>query len=68
MSKVHLHTEQFDGHPHAWCGRGSDAVLSGKFEATEPKLRCKICEREWFPYGQPKWHYRAAVNRVEGLK
>lgn len=64
--KVHLHDEQFDGHPHPWCGRGSSAEPSGVFEATEPKLRCVFCDREWFPYGQPDWHL-AGARRLLGF-
>ncbi len=62
--KIHLHDEQFDGHPHAWCGRGSTAVPSDVFEATEPALRCALCDREWFPYGQPDRHRKHAANRL----
>lgn len=62
--KVHLHDEQFDGHPHPWCGRGTVAVSSLWFEATEPAQRCKICEREWFPHGQPEWHQQQAARRI----
>ena len=62
--KIHLHDEQFDGHPHPWCGRGSKDVTSDTFEATAPSLRCHYCAREWFPRGQPEWHYRAAVARL----
>ncbi len=58
--KTHLHSEQFDGAPHPWCGRGSKAVVSDVFEATEPALRCRLCEREWFPNGQPEWHLHTA--------
>lgn len=61
--KVHLHEEQFDGVMHPWCGRGKSAVGSDAFEATAPALRCRYCDREWFPHGQPDWHYRQAVAR-----
>lgn len=67
--KVHLHDDQFDGHPHPWCGRGDAAVASDQFEATSPELRCSFCDREWFPNGQPDWHLlaaRAAVNNNAG--
>lgn len=60
MPKIHNHSEQFDGHPHSWCGRGTTAVPSDQFEATDPKLRCRVCERDWFPSGQPSWHLAAA--------
>lgn len=60
--RVHIHSEQFDGALHPWCGRGSTAVPSKQFEATNPKLRCKICERDWFPDGQPDWHRNAAIT------
>jgi hypothetical protein len=59
--KVHRHEEQFDGGMHAWCGRGDTAVLPEQFEATPQALRCAICDRDWFPRGQPDWHYRQAV-------
>ena len=62
--RVHLHDEQFDGHAHAWCGRGATAVPSDTFEATAPALRCRLCEREWFPNGQPAWHLEQAQRRV----
>jgi hypothetical protein len=62
--KLHIHDEQFDGHPHAWCGRGSTAVGADQFEAAESALRCKVCERDWFPCGQPEWHRKAAQERL----
>ena len=62
--KTHLHSEQFDGHPHPWCGRGTVAVPALAFEATHHSLRCKICEREWFPRGQPGWHHKAAIVKL----
>ncbi|MHB1125255.1 MAG: hypothetical protein ACYC0T_21405 [Ramlibacter sp.] len=64
MSKTHLHDEQFDGAPHPWCGRGNSAVSPEVFEATAPELRCKACDREWFPNGQPDWHLKAAQQRT----
>ena len=63
--KVHLHEDQFDGVPHPWCGRGDAAVCGDDFEATAPTLRCQRCDREWFPHGQPDWHYRQAVSKTE---
>lgn len=63
MSKIHNHTDQFDGAMHAWCGRGKTAVSSKVFEATDPALRCRVCERDWFPNGQPDWHLKAAQQR-----
>ena len=63
--KVHLHDDQFDGQPHPWCGRGDAAVASDQFEATNPDLRCQLCDREWFPHGQPEWHLLAARAAVD---
>jgi len=60
--KVHFHVEEFDGHPHPLCGRGKAAVPPHQFEATAPHLRCKICDRAWFPNGQPQWHLDAAIT------
>jgi hypothetical protein len=62
--KVHLHEEQFDGALHPWCGRGETAVNSVAFEAALPNLRCRLCDHEWFPHGQPEWHYKAAKERL----
>jgi len=64
MSKVHLHEEQFDGHLHSWCGRNGKVAGIDEFEATDQKLRCYFCERNWFPRGQPDWHKVAAAERV----
>lgn len=61
--KIHLHSEQFDGALHPWCGKGDRVVGSDEFESTERKLRCFYCDREWFPNGQPGWHFQAAVRR-----
>ena len=62
--KVHLHSEQFDGHMHSWCGRGGHHAVDEKtFEATNPSLRCKLCDREWFPNGQPDWHLKQAQRK-----
>lgn len=62
--KVHLHDDQFDGHPHPWCGRGATAVSEAAFEATNPADRCAVCDREWFPRGQPDWHLKAAIEEL----
>lgn len=62
--KTHLHDEQFDGHIYPWCGRGNNAVIASEFEATPPDQRCALCDREWFPFGQPDWHYRSAVKNL----
>lgn len=61
--KAHIHAEQFDGHMHAHCGRGTTAVTAAEFEATDPHLRCRLCERWWFPHGQPDWHLKAAKEK-----
>lgn len=66
--KVHYADDQFDGALHAWCGRGTKAVTIEEFEATAPELRCKVCERDWFPSGQPDWHLRAAIEEFERCK
>lgn len=66
--KIHLHYDQFDGHPHSWCGRGIAAVVERVFEATVPKLRCKICDRAWFPQGQPDWHLKQAQKNLQENK
>lgn len=68
MAKIHLHDDQFDGHAYPWCGHNGEAVTSKKFEATKPELRCKICEREWFPHGQPDWHYQASVKQLAEIE
>lgn len=62
--KIHNHSEQFDGTMHSVCGRGLTAVSSDVFEATAPELRCKACDRDWFPNGQPDWHYWASVKAL----
>lgn len=62
--KVHLHETQFDGAPHPLCGRGNTAVTEEVFEATAPALRCQYCDREWFPHGQPDWHFEAALRQL----
>jgi hypothetical protein len=67
MTKVHNHSEQFDGAMHPWCGRGKTAVLEHVFEATPAAERCSFCSRDWFPGGQPDWHYRAAVDRLKTI-
>jgi hypothetical protein len=62
--KMHNHSEQFDGVPHSVCGRGTNAVSSKVFESIESELRCKLCERDWFPNGQPEWHLRASQKSL----
>jgi len=61
--KIHLHDEQFDGHYHSWCGRGSTAVMPEVFEAVDPEKRCQLCDKEWFPHGQPDWHLKYAKEK-----
>lgn len=68
MAKIHLHDEQFDGHYHSYCGRSDNAVMEKLFEATNPKLRCRICDRAWFPNGQPQWHYEQALRILRGIE
>lgn len=68
LRKVHLHSEQFDGVAHAWCGRGTTAVPSDVFEATSPEKRCVYCDREWFPHGQPDWHFKYAMKTLADRK
>lgn len=65
--KTHVHDEQFDGVWHAACGRVNDAVSPSVFEATDPRRRCRLCERIWFPNGQPDWHLRHAQWRLAAL-
>ena len=62
--KIHLHSEQFDDHMHPWCGRGKTAVPERVFEATPRAIRCNICDKEWFPTGQPDWHYRESLRKI----
>lgn len=64
MTKVHFHSDQFDHGLHAWCGRGTNVVLEDAFEATPKEERCSLCDREWFPNGQPDWHYKSAVKWI----
>lgn len=74
---LHLHEEQFDaGVFHPACGRGGPEIQApgfvgrGRilpekfFEAADPKLRCKLCEKIWFPTGQPDWHRQAALKEI----
>lgn len=68
MPKVHNHSEQFDGAMHPVCGRGNKAVGSDEFEATPHADRCTACSRDWFPGGQPDWHFDASVKRFEASK
>lgn len=66
--KVHNHDEQFDTALHDWCGKGGNhhiTVTQRAFEATPSQYRCKICERDWFPNGQPDWHFQEAVKEME---
>jgi len=65
VKKIHVHSEQFDGHWHAWCGRGDLVVSEKVFAATEPTLRCRICEKDQFPNGQPEWHRTQAVQQLQ---
>lgn len=65
MPKIHNHSEQFDGAMHPVCGRGDTAVTSDEFEATPRAMRCAVCNRDWFPSGQPDWHFQGAVKRQE---
>ena len=61
--KVHIHSEQFDNHLHASCSRAGlrpKVAMPEVFEATDPYRRCKFCDREWFPQGQPRWHLEQA--------
>lgn len=60
--KVHIHEDQLDGKLYAWCGRGSLVEMPHVFEATPVEKRCKLCDREWFPHGQPEWHFEQAVK------
>ena len=66
--KVHINDDQFDGKMYPKCGRGVIAVPYKMFEATDPKLRCKICERDWFPHGQPEWHRNAAITLMNQVQ
>lgn len=65
--KVHNHSEQFDGEMYPFCGRGTTAASNDEFEATAPHLRCKVCERDWFPNGQPDWHFKLAVKQHDTI-
>jgi hypothetical protein len=67
VMKVHLHDEQFDGTMHSWCGRGSEVAGEDDFEAIDPDKRCKLCDREMFPRGQPDWHLKVAQERQRKL-
>lgn len=66
-AKVHNHSEQFDGAFHSWCGRGK-AVSTLEFEAAPSRLRCKLCEADWFPYGQPDWHREQAERALSAAR
>lgn len=65
MSKLHLNYDQFDGNLYAWCGRGTNVGTELQFEAADPTTRCQICDREWFPNGQPEWHREYAIKQLE---
>lgn len=58
--KVHNHSEQFDGAMHSVCGQGSVIISSDDFEGYPRDMRCKHCERDWFPNGQAQWHWEQA--------
>ena len=66
--KTHLHVTQLDEHFYPYCGRGNRATLQGEFEATPQTQRCKICDRNWFPDGQPKWHFDNAVKQLKRVR
>lgn len=70
--KIHHHIDQLDGNRYAHCGRvpanSPSIVLTDEFEATEPQIRCKVCERDWFPFGQPDWHLRHARTKFGAKK
>ena len=59
MSKVHLHSEQFDRALHAECGRldkpskwgDGRIVTEEEFEATPRVNRCKLCAMRYWPHG-----------------
>lgn len=65
MSKAHNHSEQFDGAMHSVCGQGFVILTNEDFEGFERKLRCKHCERDWFPNGQPDWHWEQAAKKYQ---
>lgn len=64
MPKLHHHESQLDEHRYARCGRvpadHPSILLDAAFEAADPSQRCRICDRDWFPYGQPAWHLEQA--------
>lgn len=55
--KVHHHEEQFDGAMHAACYRlsveaGDPRVVGTEDFAKTPRAqRCKLCDRNWWPFG-----------------
>lgn len=63
-AKAHLHSEQFDGHAHSACGRGTLAVSQEVFAATPSTERCTRCERDEFQHGQPDWHAQQAKAKI----
>jgi len=57
MTKVHIHSEQFDGWLHAECGAGDwqppnpRCVSEDDFEKVPRPMRCIACDRYWWPNG-----------------
>ena len=71
MKKIHINNDQLDGHKYAQCGRTTIQHLiyqPDRFEATDPRYRCRVCEKYWFPFGQPEWHRAAALERYLKLE
>lgn len=67
MAKYHIHEEQFDNALHARCGRADDqaAIVSEElFAALDPATRCKWCERDQYPNGQPDWDQRFSILKL----
>lgn len=60
--KAHLHDEQFDGHPHAWCGRGDATALV----TTEINM-CTHTRQEVIDNGYEDWDgvWQSRPKRVE---
>lgn len=63
--KLHINDDQLDGKMTPRCGRGRPfwTLPEEKFAAADPAGRCKLCERWWFPNGQPDWHLAQAQKR-----